>query len=267
MQVTRAPAHLGWSWVSTGFRMLSRRPLALTGLSMLMLFTLFLASILPIIGGILPMILSPLLSVGYMHAVRMSESGQAPTPWMLYEALRRNRAASLRPLILLGIIQSTLTLVALLLTGLLDDGALFKAATGSMAADDPAINPSKLLVAGGTFALLYTPVQMALWFAPIFVAWHGLPPLRSMFYSLVAVWRNKGAFTVYALGWLIVCFALSVALTIAGMLLPVSLLGLLVTLAFLALFTAGFCSFWPVYRDLIQDDSPPEAGNEPPQMI
>ncbi len=45
---------------------------------------------------------------------------------------------------------------------------------------------------------------MAMWYAPVFVAWHRLQPVKALFYSLVGVWRNRSAFAVYLLGWIAV---------------------------------------------------------------
>jgi hypothetical protein len=40
------------------------------------------------------------------------------------------------------------------------------------------------------------------WHAPALVYWHGLSPIKSLFFSVVACCRNIGAFTVYSLAWM-----------------------------------------------------------------
>jgi len=45
------------------------------------------------------------------------------------------------------------------------------------------------------------PLSMLFWHAPALVHWHGVPPLKSLFFSWVACWRNLGAFSVYLLAW------------------------------------------------------------------
>ena len=42
---------------------------------------------------------------------------------------------------------------------------------------------------------------MMFWHAPALVYWHGLSAGKSLFFSLVACWRNLKAFSVYILVW------------------------------------------------------------------
>ena len=49
---------------------------------------------------------------------------------------------------------------------------------------------------------LYLPLSLLFWHAPGLVHWHGVPPIKSLFFSIVACVRNFGAFVVYGLGWL-----------------------------------------------------------------
>ena len=50
----------------------------------------------------------------------------------------------------------------------------------------------------GAFVLL----SVLFWHAPMLVWWHGQGVAQSLFSSALAIWRNKGAFTVYSLAWL-----------------------------------------------------------------
>jgi hypothetical protein len=49
---------------------------------------------------------------------------------------------------------------------------------------------------------LYLPLSLLFWHAPALVHWHGVPPLKSLFFSLVACLRNVKAFTLFGLAWL-----------------------------------------------------------------
>jgi hypothetical protein len=247
MQVTRAPARLGWRWVTEGFTLLRRHPLALLGITVLFLFSVMLPSVLPVIGQFAPLILMPALSVGYMQAVRTSAAGRMPSPWTLYDGLRA--------------INCLLTVLALACSSVADGGTLFRIATGTISGDDPALGERDLAFAAVIFLLMYTPVQMAMWYAPVFVAWHRLHPVKALFYSLVGVWRNRSAFSVYLLGWIAVAIGLSVALQLAKPLLPGSLLPLLLSPLSLVMLAALYCSFWPSYRDVVEDG--PEGGPPP----
>ena len=220
MQVTRAPARIGWRWVLEGFSLLRRHPLALLGLTVLFLFSVMLPSVLPVIGQFAPLVLMPALSVGYMQAVRTSAAGRMPGPWTLYDGLRAQKGRGARPLLMLGAINCLLTVAALACSSIADGGTLFRIATGTISADDPALGQRDLAFAAIIFLLLYTPVQMAMWYAPVFVALQLLRPL-----------------------------------------LPGSLMPLLLSPLSLVMLAALYCSFWPSYRDVVEDDA--DAGPPP----
>jgi len=267
MQVSHASAAHGWKWVTEGFGLLRRHPLALLGLTVLFLFTIIIPTIVPVIGGFAPLLLTPALSVGYMQAVRTAEGGRMPTPWMLYDGLRAQGGRGARPLLLLGLINCIMTVAVLAVTMLADGGTLFRIATGAIDGNDPALSESGLVFAAIVFLLLYTPVQMAMWYAPVFVAWHRLHPVKALFYSLFGVWRNKGAFLLYMLGWFGVAVALSVAVQIVKLVLPGGLMPLLLSPLSLVMLAALYCSFWPTYRDVVRDGpdfGPAQAAGEPP---
>jgi len=142
-----------------------------------------------------------------------------------------------------------------MLASLVDDGTLMRLITGQVERDDPGLGEIDLMIAAAVFLVLYTPIQMALWFAPLFVAWHRIAPVKSMFFSLVAVWRNRGAFLIYALGWLAIAVALSMAIQILSRTLdpgPLILSFVLSPLS-LAMLAALYASSWISYRDTVRD--------------
>ena len=48
---------------------------------------------------------------------------------------------------------------------------------------------------------LYLPLSLLFWHAPALVHWHGIAPVKSLFFSLVACLRNIRAFMVFGLAW------------------------------------------------------------------
>jgi hypothetical protein len=90
---------------------------------------------------------------------------------------------------------------------------------------------------------------MLFWFAPVLTAWHGVPPIKAMFFSLVTCWRNRGAFIVYGLLWLATAMVVS-----SGLALLMDAIGAR-QYAFTVLFPASitlttmlYCSFYATYR-------------------
>ncbi len=95
--------------------------------------------------------------------------------------------------------------------------------------------------------------------APALVYWHDVPAVKAIFFAMVAVWRNLGAYIVFALAWGLVLAALLVAarvvVELAGPGLGLNLLGPLM-MVLLAMATA---SLYPMFRDTFQADEPPFA--------
>ena len=65
--------------------------------------------------------------------------------------------------------------------------------------------------------LLHTPLLVLFWHAPALVHWHGVTPVKSLFFSAVACFRNFGAFVVYSLAWLAVFLAIGFLVSTIGM--------------------------------------------------
>lgn len=254
MRVRKVPAGCGWRWVLEGFRLLAMRPVAVLGLTVLFLFTLVVPTMFPLIGGFAPLLLTPALALGFMQAVRNVQAGRMPSPWTLYAGFTEQGGQIWRPLLILGILNAALTAAVLSLTMLADGGTLFRIASGTIDPDDAALQQASLAYAALVFLLLYMPVQMAMWYAPVFVGWHRVPPVKALFFSLIAVWRNKGAFFVYATGWFVVAIAMSIALQLLRAALPAGLMPLLLSPLSLVMLGSLYCSFWPSYRDVIDEE-------------
>jgi len=255
MQIASLPPSCGRRWVIDGFRLLRRFPVPLLAMTFLYLLMLMATTIVPLVGPFAPMLLTPMLAVGVMQAVRSADRGELPTPQMLFAGLRADEGRAWKPLLLLGLINVLSTLLSLAFASIADGGTLLKLATGQSTADDPSLQDARLLFASAAFLLLYTPVQMALWYAPLFVAWHRLGPGKAMFFSIVAVMRNKGAFLQFALGWFLVALLASLAVQLLKMLFGGSplLISLVLSPLSLVVLTALYCSFWPTYRDTVSE--------------
>lgn len=256
MRIVPLPARAGWRWVARGFALLRRQPIALLAITFLNLLLLSLSVLIPFVGSIAPLVLAPALMVGLMRAVGTADEGGMPLPTMLFAAFREDGGRALRPLLLLGIVNAVATMLALALAALFDGGALMQLAVGNLEeAESAALDEVDLWLAAATFVTAYLPVQMAMWYAPLFVAWHRVPPVKSLFFSLLAVWRNRGAFLVYGIGWFAIAFAGSLVVrAVQGAFgsHPLAMSMILSPLS-LALITVIYCSFWPTYREPVSD--------------
>ncbi|TXL68244.1 BPSS1780 family membrane protein [Zeimonas arvi] len=259
MQINPLRAATGWRWVRDGFSLLRRQPIALLAITFLNLMLLSLSVVIPLVGAVSPLVLTPALMVGLMHAVRSAEAGRMPSPGLLFAGFRDAGGTAWRPLLVLGGFNAAATLAALALAALADGGTLMRLATGQAGADEMGADDSSMLYAAIVFVLVYTPIQMAMWYAPLFAAWHKVPPAKALFFSFFAVWRNKWAFLVFGAGWFAVAFLASLAVRLLDSLLGDSpvLLSMLLSPLSLVLITAVYCSFWASYRDAVVDAQTP----------
>lgn len=266
MRIRSLPALTGWRWVMQGFDLLRRQPIALLAITFLNLLLLSFSVLVPLVGSIAPLVLAPVLMVGLMRAVRTADEGSMPVPSMLFAAFREDDGRAWRPLMLLGAFNAAATMLALALAAVADGGALMRLATGSIEdAEAMTLDEGSLWLAAAVFVVAYVPVQMAMWYSPLFVAWHRTPPTKALFFSVFAVWRNRRAFVVYAIGWFAVAFAGSLVVRVVQGAFGTHpfLLSLILSPLSLALITMIYSSFWPTYRDPVSDaeDEPREGGD------
>lgn len=244
----------GWRWIVDGWSLIRRQPMAMLGVVFLNFFVMAASLILPLVGMVAPLLLAPILAVGMMHAMREADAGRMSHALMLFTAFRGG-SASWAPLFMLGAINAGVTLVALMLSGMVEGGSLAALTASRDAAEATQVDVGALLTSAGLFLIVYGPLQMAMWYAPLFVAWHQVPPTKAMFFSFFSLARNWRAFLVYAVSWFAVALVGSALMRALGSVAGDSqtLGGLLVAPVSMLLLTLGYCSIWPTYRDVVED--------------
>lgn len=254
MQALTLPARRGWRWLADGFGIFRKNrlmlSLAVLGYWMLMV----LINSFPLIGKLAATLLFPVFSVSLMNACRMIDQGNPLTPPILISGFRKN----LRSLLVLGVVYSVVSVVILGIVALIDDGVLFQYLVLGNPPDDQALASAQFPIAVQLTLLLYAPIIMAYWYAPVLVAWHDLAAGKALFFSFVACARNWRAFLIYAL-----------SVMVFGALLPGLLVGLLIsmiptgsnqfsillTLLIVLIFMPSlYASFYVTYRDVFVAD-------------
>ena len=97
---------------------------------------------------------------------------------------------------------------------------------------------------------LYLPLSLLFWHAPALVHWHGVPTVKSLFFSLVACLRNIAAMVVFLLGWMLIFCGVGLALMLLSLLLGQP--GLLVNVMYpasMVLAAMFFSSIYFSFRD------------------
>ena len=262
-----APAQ-GWRWLRQSLRLWLQRPLAFVGLFVFFLFTvLLLMVVVPYLGGPLGMALLPMLSLGFMIASRSALTGGPVHIGQLAEGLRHpDRTRRKAQWLLCG----AYALGTMLVITLADwvDGGTFEALQREMAAAGADGKPSAaldailadpqlvngMLVRVGLAGLLSAPF----WHAPALVHWGGQGALQALFSSSVALWRTRGAFLVYLLGWLGLMVAAGLLFSLIAAITGASqLLGLMTLPIGLAFSAAFYVSLWFSFDDTFGASEPP----------
>jgi hypothetical protein len=253
----------GLAWVRRAFAVFFRRPLAFTVLFAIFLFGgTLVAALLPVLGRVLALMAVPLLSLGFMIATRSALRDGPVHPRQLFEGLRGDTARR-RPLLALCALYGALTLLIVLVWGWVDGGRFERwqelAASGTASPEEiDALMADDRLI-GGIFVFLALGALLSVpfWHAPALVHWGGQGAAQALFSSTVALWRARGAFCVYLLGWtaIIVLFGLlaTVVFSLLGLraMIPVAALP-----AGLMFSTAFYVSLWFVFVDTFGEPDP-----------
>ncbi|MDP1956724.1 MAG: BPSS1780 family membrane protein [Rhodocyclaceae bacterium] len=272
MQARRLPAARGTYWLLEGFRLFRRNPPLITALTLLyLLLVQGVAVLLPGIGPILLPLALPALTLIVANGCRLVDEGLAPGKATLLRGLigkEGNGLAMLR----LGLLQLIGALILVWLNSVLGNGVdpfsslehaaslppevagvAGTAAVGAGAAAT-ATKDADVLGALLRLMLLATPLIIAFWFAPFLTGWDRVSPLKSMFFSIVASWRNWRAFVMFTFAAVVVAgvvpgLLLILVSQIAGAATSVAFIAMRMLLVFLVapVLTA---SIYISYRDI-----------------
>ena len=275
MILRTVPARRGATWVRQGFAAFARQPLAFGALFAAFMFAVFVSTLLPLVGSLLLLVLLPLASLGFMVATRNLLDGQRPLPSAFWQPLRTGRQARIA-LLQLSLLYAAATFAIMWASDVFDGGALdalMQALSGTEKVSPEAMterlsNPalrSGLLFRFGLAGLLSVPF----WHAPALVHWDGHGAAKALFSSTVAIWRNRGAFTVYGLVWVGVILAFTMLSSLLfGLMGQPQWIALAAMPASLIFSTVLYVSLYLTFADSFVP-APPVAGGatRPPEEI
>ena len=249
MKLNILPARTGIAWVKRGMRTFFRQPLALAGLFFMFMAVMTVASQVPLIGFVLAMTLLPAATLGLMVATRQASDGRFPMPLVLLAAFRAGRQQA-RAMLVLGALYAVGFLVTLGLSSLADGGDFARVYLGGATPTREMMLEPSFQGAMWLFIGLHLPLSLMFWHAPALLHWHGFPPIKSLFFSLLACLRNFWAYVVFALMWLAVLVLVVAGVsTLGGLLGQPSLVGDLLFPALLLLASMFFTSLYFTFED------------------
>lgn len=255
MKLNIVPARTGITWVKLGVQTFLKQPLALTGLFFMYMAVVLVLSQLPLVGPVLGAMLVPAATLGLMAATAEAAKGRFPMPTVLLSAFRAGRQRA-RAMLLLGAMYTAGSMLATLLGSVLTPEPTPLTGADAQVAQ---IDPRTLVV-----LLLHFPLVILFWHAPALVHWHGVTPVKSLFFSAVACLRNMGALLIYGLAWLGVFLLAGFVLSTLGMMLggASAARGVMMptVLILVAMFSSSvYFTFRDSFQDRTEDETEPAA--------
>ncbi len=253
MKLNIVPARTGILWVKLGIRTFIKQPLALAGLFFIYMVAVFMMARVPVVGVLVAGLLVPAATLGLMAAAEQASQGRFPMPTVLLSAFRvgRQRAGAM---LVLGVLYTLGSLAA--------TGGASLIIGGAPTPQPNEVDPTTLLALA-----LHTPLFMMFWHAPALVHWHGVTPVKSLFFSVVACLRNMGALLLYAFLWLGIFLASGMVFGLLGGLIGGAEMARAVMMPVALLMAAMFStSIYFTFRDsfVATDENPPPPLSSSP---
>lgn len=205
MRLNIVPARNGSLWVRQGLQTFFRQPLAFVSLFFFFMAVVSIASQLPIVGGTLALVLLPMMTLGLMAASASAQAvvpGLRPPAGSVFMAAIRAVRQDFRSLLVLGALYAVGFLLVMAISALADGGKFAGVYLLGQPLTREAAQQTDFQVALWIAMALYLPLSLAFWHAPALMHWHRVPPVKSIFFSLIATFRNFGALTLFGIVWL-----------------------------------------------------------------
>jgi hypothetical protein len=264
MKLNIVPARTGLTWVKLGITTFIKQPLALSGLFFMFMALLSVATMVPFIGAALALALLPAATLGLMAATQEAAKGNFPMPSILISAFRAGQQ-QMRAMLVLGALYALGFLLLMGVSALFDGGQFARLYLVGGKITEELVLQEDFQVAMWVAMGLYLPLSVLFWHAPALVHWHGVSPVKSLFFSFMACYKNFGAMTVFGLAWtgVFVLAAVAVALiaSLAGNPMLANVAMLPVALVIVAMF---FTSIYFTFRDSFEatpEDAPASADD------
>ena len=255
MKLNVVDARTGSKWVRQGIRVFWKQPIAMSGLFFLFMAIMSLSALLPIVGSFIALTLLPAATLGLMAASREVDLGKFPMPTILAIAFRASKERK-RDMAILGLLYALGFVGVMGISALMDGGGFAKLYLVGGKLDAETIMDPNFQNAMWLSLLLYMPLSMVFWHAPALVHWHGVPALKSLFFSTVACLRNWRAFLVFGLMWTVIFMSTALILSlVSGLMGDGELASMTLLTAMLMLAAMFFCSVYFSFRDCFVSDT------------
>lgn len=248
MQAASLPFIAGWLWIRAGYKLFLSQPMAMLFWSMMTSFLITASALIPILGQMALIASTPILTFITLNACQNVAAGKQMRLPMWLQPLRVQETR--RRLLGLGMAYLACSLTAGLLATVPFLDSLRSAITDDGVFDEQAIMAAMqwpLIV----FGLLYVVISVLFWHAPALIGWHRVKLGQALFFSMVACWRNKAAFILYAASWGAILFSLQIIGSFLETLgLSPGTTQMLLTPLNIVMAAVLYCSFYPAYLSI-----------------
>ena len=249
MNLNIVPPRTGIVWVKLGIRTFFKQPLALAGLFFMFMAVMTIASQVPYIGFAVAMALLPASTLGLMLATKEATLGKFPMPLILLAGFRTSKEMT-RAMLVLGGLYALGFLMVIGVSYLVDGGDFARVYLGGSAPTREMIMEPAFQGAMWVFIGLHVPLSLLFWHAPALVYWHGLPPVKSLFFSIVACGRNFWAYAFFGMMWLsVLVLTVVIITTLSALLGNAGLAGDILFPVLLLMASMFFTSLYFTFRD------------------
>jgi uncharacterized membrane protein len=226
----KLPAGRGWSWFAAAWGLFKASPLIWIVNFVLFAVIMIAVQLVPIAGGIIGILIAPVLGAGLMLGARAVDRGDDLEVGHLFAGFRQRTGTLVKVgvLYLLGTLVMVLAMVLVMGVGVL----------GALGGQAGAVVGAGLLLGVLVALALSVPLMMAYWFAPALVVFNGLGAVQAMKTSFSACLKNLLPFLVYGLIGLLLAVLASIPIALGWFVLGPVLLG----------------SQYTSYRDIFYDD-------------
>jgi uncharacterized membrane protein len=192
IRVAELPASRGALWLAESFRMFRASPVPWLGMTAGWMSITFALVFVPFLGGVVANFLQPAFFAGFAIAGYKQSAGERIVVGDLFGGFRRHMRSqvNLGAILLIAQIAIFAFMAALGLPMSREDNEPF-----TIAEYVEALQGKEWILAVGF--LLTVVVKGALWFAPPLIAFHGMPTLHAVRWSIYAALANIGPMIVY----------------------------------------------------------------------
>jgi len=264
MKLNIVPARTGITWVRLGLKTYWQQPLAMSGLFLMFMALLSVSSLVPFVGPALALALLPAATLGLMAATQEASKGKFPMPSILVSAFRAG-GQRMHAMIVLGALYAVGFLMLMGISALVDGGQFAKLYLVGGKITEELVTQSSFQWAMWVTLALYLPLSLLFWHAPALVHWHGVSPVKSLFFSFMACYKNWASLSVFGLAWMGIFIVAMLAVTIVAALLGNPAFAAVamfpIALIMMAMF---FTSLYFTFRDSFTRTDEADYADEPP---